>query len=108
MPSERRLGPRKQLALDVMVNSTRRGLQRYRSRDISIDGVYLEDQADTLGLRKNSVVDLVLKIPGKDKFKHHRVQARVATVRKGGARLIFRNLDEGTYTALVDLIYRDD
>lgn len=108
MPSERRLGPRRQLALDVMVNSSRRGLQRYRSRDISIDGVSLEEKADSLGLRRNSIVDLVLRIPESGKLRHHRVQARVAPVRKGGTRLIFRDLDEGTYTALVDLIYRDE
>ncbi len=105
MPSERRLGPRKQLALEVMLDRSHLGLRRYRTRDVSLDGVYLEDSGDPLRLRRNSVVDLVLKIPGNGKIRHHRVQAKVATVKGGGARLIFRHLDENTYTALVDLVY---
>ena len=41
MPSERRLGPRRQLALDVMLEHSRLGLRRYQTRDVSLDGVFI-------------------------------------------------------------------
>jgi hypothetical protein len=103
MPEERRLGPRKRLALEVMINQSDQGLQRCQTRDISLEGVFIE--ADQLALRKNAVVDVVLKLPGSGRKRHYRIQARVATIRNRGARLLFRNLDEPAYTALVDLLY---
>jgi hypothetical protein len=48
---------------------------------------------------------LVLKIPADGKTKHYRIQAKVANVRRHGARFIFRTLDEKAYAALVDLLY---
>ncbi|MFQ5935914.1 MAG: PilZ domain-containing protein [Acidiferrobacterales bacterium] len=106
MPRERRLGPRKLLALEVMLDHSRHGMQRYQTRDVSLEGVYID--ADGLTLRKNSVVELVLKIPANGKTKHYRIKAKLATVRRQGARFIFRNLDEKAYTALVDLLYPNE
>lgn len=106
MASERRLGPRKRLALEVMVNQGRLGLQRCQTRDISLEGAFIE--TNSVSLRKHARIELVLKIPSSGKAKHHRIKAKVRTVEKHGATLIFRNLDEQTYTALVDLLYPDD
>lgn len=103
MATDRRLGPRKQIALEVMVKHKRLGLQSCQTRDISLDGAYVE--TGDLVLRKNAKVDLVLMIPAKRKAKHHRIQAKVADVQKRGATFIFRKLDERTYSALVDLLY---
>jgi hypothetical protein len=103
MTRERRLGPRKRLALEVMLDHRRLGLQRCHTRDVSLEGVFVE--SDKLALRRNSVVDLVLKIPVDGKAKHYRIQAKVANIRGRGARFIFRTLDEKTYSALVDLLY---
>ena len=103
MPKERRLGPRRQVALEVMLEHSRLGLRRYQTRDVSLDGVFIE--ADDIPLRRNAVVDLVLKIRTDGKTRHHRLQARLAPVKNRGARFIFRSLDETTYTALIDLLY---
>ncbi len=103
MAKERRLGPRKRLALEVMLDHQRLGLQRCQTRDISLDGVFVE--SDKLALRRNNIVDLVLKIPADGKTKHYRIKAKVANVRRYGARFIFRALDEKAYAALVDLLY---
>jgi hypothetical protein len=103
MTRERRLGPRRRLALEVMLNHHRLGLQRCRTRDVSLEGVFVE--TDKLALRRNTIVDLVLKIPVDGKTKHYRIQAKTANVRGHGARFIFRTLDEKAYAALVDLLY---
>lgn len=103
MATDRRLGPRKQIALEVIVNHRRLGLQRCQTRDISLDGAYIE--TPEFALRKNAKVDLVLLIPANGKTQHYQVQAKVASVEKRGVTVIFRNLDEPTYSALVDLLY---
>jgi hypothetical protein len=91
------------MTLEVIVDDRRFGLQRCQTRDVSLEGLFVETKHSPL--RKRAMVDLVLKIPVNDKTKRHRVQARVANTRKDGARLIFRNLHEKAYTALVDLLY---
>lgn len=106
MHDERRLGPRRQLALEVMLNHRRLGLQLCHTRDISLEGLFVE--TNEFELRMNARVELVLKIPANAKPKHHRVKAKVVKVEKHGATLIFYKLDESTYTALVDLLYPAD
>ncbi len=103
MMTDRRLGPRKHVTLEVMVKDKKRGLQSCQTRDISLDGAYVETHQ--LTLRKNAKVDLVLLIPSSGKTEQHRVEAKVASVEKHGATFIFRKLDEPTYSALVDLLY---
>lgn len=103
MPNERRLGPRRQLTLEVMLEHSRLGLRRYQTRDVSLDGVFIE--ASDIPLRRNTLVDLVLRIPADGKTRHHRVRAKLAPLKNRGARFIFHKLDERTYTALVDLLY---
>ncbi|MFQ6023343.1 MAG: PilZ domain-containing protein [Acidiferrobacterales bacterium] len=103
MTTDRRLGPRKKIALEVMVKHRRLGLLSCETRDISLDGAYVETR--NLALRKNAKVDLVLMIPAKGKTQQHRIAAKVVSVEKHGVTFIFRNLDETTYSALVDLLY---
>lgn len=103
MATDRRLGPRKHGTLEVMVRDKKRGLQSCLTRDIRLDGAYVETHA--LALRKNTKVDLILLIPSSGKTEHHHVEAKVANSETHGATLIFRRLDEPAYSALVDLLY---
>ena len=100
------MGPRRQLALEVMLDHHRLGLQRCQTRDVSLEGVSVE--TDNLALRRNAIVDLVLRIPADGKTRHYRIQAKAANVRGRGARFIFRTLDEKAYAALVDLLYPNE
>lgn len=103
MATDRRLGPRKHMVLEVMVKDKKRGLRSCQTRDISLDGAYIETHE--VSLRKNAKIDLVLLIPSSGRTEHHHVKAKVANVEKHGATLIFHKLDEPTYSALVDLLY---
>lgn len=53
MAKERRLGPRKRLPLEVMLDHQRLGLQRCQTRDVSLDGVFVE--SGKLALRRNTI-----------------------------------------------------
>ena len=82
MPRERRLGPRRRLSLEVMLEHSRLGLRRYQTRDVSLDGVFIE--TSDIRLRRNALVDLVLKIPADGKTRYHRVRAKLAPMKNRG------------------------
>jgi len=106
MASDRRLGPRKQITLEVLVSDRKRGAKSCQTRDISLDGAFIETQDVTL--KKKAKIDLILKIPSNRGATDHLVQAKVTSVEKHGVTVIFGNLEEQTYKALVDLLYPEE
>ncbi len=106
MASDRRLGPRKQVTLEVLVSDRKRGAKSCQTRDISLDGAFIETQDVTL--KKKANIELILRIPSDRGPTDHPVQAKVTSVEKHGATVIFRNLEEQTYSALVDLLYPEE
>ncbi len=106
MASDRRLGPRKQITLEVLVNDRKRGAKSCQTRDISLDGAFIETQDVTL--KKKTKINLILKIPSNRGATDHPVQAKVTSVEKHGVTVIFDNLKEQTYKALVDLLYPEE
>ena len=106
MANDRRLGPRKQVTLEVLVSDRKHGAKSCQTRDISLDGAFIETQDVTL--KKKAKIDLILKIPSLGGLTDHPVQAKVTNVEKHGATVIFGNLEEQTYSALVDLLYRNE
>jgi hypothetical protein len=101
--SDRRLGPRKQVTLEVLVNDRNHGAKSCQTRDISLDGAFI--QTKDVALKKKAKIELVLKIPSNRGPTDHPVKAKVTSVEKHGATVIFGNLQEQTYKALVDLLY---
>jgi hypothetical protein len=65
MASERRLGPRKQVTLEVLVSDRHRGAKSCQTRDISLDGAFIETK--DLVLKKKAKIELILKIPSSSK-----------------------------------------
>ncbi len=106
MASDRRLGPRKQVTLEVLVSDRKPGAKSCQTRDISLDGAFIETQDVTL--KKKANIELILRIPSNRGPTDHPVQAKVTSVEKHGATVIFRNLEEQTYSALVDLLYPEE
>ncbi len=103
MASERRLGPRKQVTLEVLVSDRKHGARSCQTRDISLEGAFIETH--DVALKKKSKIDLILKIPSNRGPTDHPVTAKVTSVEKHGATVIFNDLQEQTYKALVDLLY---
>ena len=106
MASDRRLGPRKQVTLEVLVSDRKQGAKSCQTRDISLDGAFIETRDVTL--KKKAKIGLILKIPSNRGPTDHPVQAKVTSVEKHGATIIFGNLEEQTYRALVDLLYPNE
>lgn len=94
------------MTLEVIVNHRKLGEQRCQTRNISLDGAFIE--TTNLALRKNAKIELVLKIPSNRGPTDHPVHAKVTSVEEHGATVIFGNLDEPTYSALVDLLYPEE
>lgn len=103
MASDRRLGPRKQVTLEILVSDRKHGAKSCQTRDISLDGAFIETK--DVVLKKKSKIELILKIPSNRGPTDHAVQGKVMSVEKHGATVIFDKLEEQTYSALVDLLY---
>ena len=106
MANDRRLGPRKQVTLEVLVSDRKHSAKSCQTRDISLDGAFIETR--DVVLKKRAKVELILKIPSNRGPTDHAVQAKVTNVEKNGATVIFGKLEEQTYSALVDLLYPNE
>jgi hypothetical protein len=103
MKSERRDTPRIPIALEAMLRIDRHFLL-FRTRDISLDGVFIE--TGQIRLPRRRTVELALKIPaGRRRAKLHRFTARLARVTPHGTGLVFDKVGTEAYAALMDLVF---
>jgi hypothetical protein len=78
-------------------------LTKCRLRDISSDGAFIETK--NFALAKDTNVDVVLRFRREGKLTHCRLSAKVVRVEADGAALTFGDLDEKTYTLLLEIVY---
>lgn len=106
-PSNRRARPRRPARVDVEVLLTHEGLEltKCRLRDISSDGAFVENH--NLSLVKGTDVDIVLRFRRDGKLTHCRLSAKVVRVEADGVAIMFGDLDEMTYTLLLEIVYPD-
>ncbi len=99
--ADRRLGPRRVTDVKVFVYD---GIQltKGRLRDISVKGAFIETK--NLALAKGTHVEVVLKIRHGGKPTHCRLPAKVVRVERGGAAVMFGDLDEQTYNILLEIV----
>lgn len=102
MKNERRDTARVPIELEVMLNPDTQGYQLFRTRDVSLEGVFVEPAAK---LVKNATVQLAIKLTSDGRTQVHRVRARVVRVTPHGAGLAFDDVDTGTYAALLELVF---
>ncbi len=100
--SERRDTARVPMRLDVMLNPTTHGFQLFHTRDISLDGVFVET---TARFAKKAQVDLAIKLGTAGASRVHRVRATVARVTPEGVAFVFDDLDGETYESLLALVF---
>ena len=103
MKTERRDTPRIPIALDTILNCSNQNYQHSITRDISLDGVFIE--SDEGKVAKKGIMDLAIKLPGEGPPKYHRFHAQVVRVVNGGAGLVFDKVDTDSYAALLDLVF---
>jgi hypothetical protein len=100
---ERRDTPRVPLSLDAMVKIADRPFQVFRTRDLSLDGAFVE-----LGphrLTPKDALEVALKIPVNGAPQIYRFQARVTRIAPLGVGMVFDHVNTESYAALMDLVF---
>ncbi len=98
---DRRLGLRRMAGVTVFVDDGIQ-LRKCRLRDISLDGAFIETK--TFALAKGTDMEVVLKIRRGGKPTHCRLPAKVVRAERGGAAVVFGELDEQTYNILLEIV----
>jgi len=102
MKTERRDTPRIPIALDAIVNYNTQNYQHSITRDISLDGAFVETQNK---FPKKGGVELAIQLPTEGRNKFHRFHAQVIRTTSGGAGVVFDKVDTDAYAALLDLVF---
>jgi hypothetical protein len=77
-------------------------LTKCRLRDISVDGAFIETK--NFALAKGTDTEVVLKIRRGGKPTHCRLPAKVVRAERGGAAVVFGDLDEQAYNILLEIV----
>jgi hypothetical protein len=102
MKLDRRDTPRIPIALEALLLSGQNGLKRVRTRDISLDGVFVL----TPGMRPaDGPIDMAIRLPGDGAPRYHRFVAKPVRVESAGAGFAFESTDSDAYAALLGLMF---
>ena len=102
MQSERRWSSRKPISLNVAIYYDRLGLLPYRTRDISVEGMFVHTGLVTL--TEGSTVDAVLTGHNGHTGIQLRLPARIVRVNTEGVGIRFHNFDIDTYHYLREVL----
>jgi hypothetical protein len=101
--TERRDTPRVPLALDAMVKMADRPFQVFRTRDLSLDGVFVETGPHRLAPK--DALEVALKIPVSGSAQIYRFNAHITRIAPAGIGMIFDHVNTESYAALLDLVF---
>lgn len=102
MITEKRNDIRTPFGFDVMICYEPFGLLRGRTRNVSLEGMFVE--TGQVRLPKNVCVQVVFSIPGVEKAQSHQIFARVVHSSKEGAGLAFMSSKLTALQALVGVL----
>jgi len=104
MKPERRDTPRIPIALETILQYQDQNYRRSVTRDISLDGAFVETHSPAALTRKDQL-DVAIKLPIDGESHYHRFHARVVRVTETGAALAFDKTETEAYEALLDLVF---
>ena len=104
MKRERRDTPRIPIALEVMLKQADNRFQRCVTRNISLDGLFLETPAALDILPRRSTY-LAIKIPENGRDRIHHFHAQAVYVKDNGAAFVFDRVATEGYAALLELVF---
>ncbi len=99
---ERRDTPRIAIALDAVVNCGAEGLQHMRTRNLSLDGVFIEG---SLAQHAAGATAISIELSDSGQPHFHRFLARKVRTESTGAGFSFEFADSETYAALLGFIF---
>jgi PilZ domain-containing protein len=86
-----------------MVKMGDRPFQMFQTRDLSLDGAFVETGPHRIGPRDR--IEVALKIPVSGTPQIYRFNAHVARVAPGGVGMVFDHANTESYAALLDLVF---
>ncbi len=101
--TERRDTQRVSLTLDAMVKMSDRPFQVFRTRDLSLDGAFVETGPHRL--TRQDTLEVALKIPVSGAPQIYRFEARITRVAPAGVGMVFDHVNTESYAALMDLVF---
>ncbi len=101
LPGDRRLGSRRAAGVKVLAYDGVE-MKKYRLRDISLDGAFLETK--NFALTKGTNLEVVLKIRSGGKATYCRLPAMVIRAEEDGAAVMFAHLDEQADNTLLKIV----
>ena len=103
MKTERRDTPRIPIALEAVLQFQDQNYRRSVTRDISLDGAFVETR--DIDLTRKDQLDLSIRLPTDGEAHYHRFHAHVVRVTETGAALAFDKTETAAYEALLDLVF---
>jgi c-di-GMP-binding flagellar brake protein YcgR len=103
MKTERRDTQRIPIALDTILQYQDKNYRRSNTRDISLDGAFIETSSDRFN--KKQRVQVAIRLPNGSESRFHRFEAQVVRVTDKGAGVTFDKIDSDSYAALLDLVF---
>jgi hypothetical protein len=100
---ERRDTPRVPIALHAIVKMTGRPFQMFRTRDLSLEGTFVETGPHRLAAAEK--VEVALKIPSNGVSQVYRFSARVIRVAPSGVGMVFDQVNTESYAALLECVF---
>jgi hypothetical protein len=100
---ERRDTPRVAATLEAMIKSEQRPFQLFHTRDLSLDGAFVEIGPHRLA--HEDKVDVALKIPNDGVTHIYRFGARITRVSPIGVGMVFDHVNTESYAALLDFMF---
>jgi hypothetical protein len=105
MKTERRDTPRIPIALEAILQYEDQNYRRSVTRDISLDGAFIEASQISNNIGKKDRLDLAIKIQVDGESHYHQFRGRVIRVTETGAALAFDKTETEAYEALLDLVF---
>ncbi len=103
MKSERRDTPRIPITLDTILNYSNNEYQHSITRDISLDGAFIDTKGS--GPPSKGLLELAIKLPTNGMPKYHRFHGEIVRTTGNGAALLFDRVETDSYAALLDLVF---
>ena len=105
MIQDKRFAIRKPVCVDVIVNHELDYTGLWKTKNLSLNGAFVEMPAEGLALQAE--VEAILALTDRDRLERHHVTARVVRTGPDGIALMFRDYGNHTYTALARLLYAE-
>ena len=100
---EKRWSMRKEIQLDVMLHHDRAGVIKCKTRDISLEGMFIETQSGTLPVDEQVHLDFILQNDNSNKLHH--IRAKIVRTTDTGMGLMFREFNPRISHFLRDVQY---